>query len=171
MLCPFNRIVVLWFFHVLAPLHLLVAQHFEFQWTEERKQTFRMLMQMMTSLHALAVPSMKRIFHVYADVSKDEVDDVLLQHETCRKLRAVQSASRSIVRAERMYYNFEREAIAIVYALKKFRYYLLAGPFVVCQDCYALRAAFGNDDADGRLARWHDQTPDYQFEIQHVDGN
>ena len=56
--------------------------------------------------------------------------------------------------AERKYSACEREALAVVFALRKFRVYLLSDvPFVVVTDHHALNYAFKKKDIHGRLAR------------------
>lgn len=74
-------------------------------------------------------------------------------------------------KAERNYSACEREALAAVFALKKFRMYLLSSiPFVINTDQKALKSAFAKQDIHGRLARWLDFLAEYEFELEHCRG-
>lgn len=62
----------------------------------------------------------------------------------------------------------EREAPAVMFALRKFRVYLLSyEPFLVLTDKQALRAAFVRNDIHGRLACWLYFLAEYDFEIRY----
>lgn len=59
--------------------------------------------------------------------------------------------------AERNYSACEREALAVIFPLRKFRVHLLSNiPFTLITDHQALRYAFQKNDVHGRLARWLD---------------
>ena len=56
---------------------------------------------------------------------------------------------------ERKYSACERGALAAIFALKKFRVYLLSSiPLKLVTDHQALSYAFRQNDIHGRLARW-----------------
>ena len=48
-------------------------------------------------------------------------------------------SSRKLNKAERNYLTTEREALGMVFALQKYRYYLLANPFIFYTDHQALK--------------------------------
>lgn len=81
-------------------------------------------------------------------------------------------ASRTMNSAERNYSACEREALAVIFALKKFRMYLLSTePFKLITDHQALREAFRKEDIHGRLARWLDFLAEYEVEIAYRPGD
>ncbi len=66
----------------------------------------------------------------------------------------------------------EREALAVVLALKKFRPYLLSSmKFKLITDHAALENAFRRKDVHDRLARWLDLIAEYDFEIKYRKGS
>lgn len=70
--------------------------------------------------------------------------------------------------AERRYSTREREALAFVFALWKFRLHLLSSePFKPLTDHQALRSAFAKKDVHGRLARRLDFLVEYDFHIEY----
>ena len=67
--------------------------------------------------------------------------------------------------------NTTREALAVMFALKKFRpYFLSAEPFILVTDYQALQYAFKKKDVYDRLARWLDTLAEYEFTIQYRSG-
>jgi hypothetical protein len=63
-------------------------------------------------------------------------------------------ASRLLNLIERNYTTIEREALAMVYALHKFRHYLLGNQFVFYVDHMALVYLVNKPQVSGRIARW-----------------
>ena len=62
--------------------------------------------------------------------------------------------------------------MAVIFALKKFRVYLLSTtPFKVVTDHQALRFALQKKDMHGRLARWLDLMAEYESTIEYRPGN
>lgn len=60
-------------------------------------------------------------------------------------------------RAERHYTACKRDALAVIFALRKFRLYLLSTEqFTLMTDQQALQSAFARKDIHGRLTRWLD---------------
>lgn len=116
----------------------------------------------------LAVPYFEKPFVFGTEASAVALAAVLSQVKEDSKKHAIQYASRTITKAERNYSACERDALAAVFALKKFRMYLPSSiPFVLETDQQALKSAFAKRDIHGRLARWLDFLADYDFEFQY----
>lgn len=76
----------------------------------------------------------------------------LMQKYERGRMRAVHFASRYLNRCEESYSTFEREGAAIIFALNKYRPYILSAPFMVYSDHRALKTAFEESDLmDGWL--------------------
>ena len=74
-------------------------------------------------------------------------------------------ASRLLSASEKNYNTFEREALAVIFALKKFRNFLLSKPFRLFTEHQSLRNTFNQKDTHGRISRWLSFLADYEFEI------
>lgn len=121
----------------------------------------------MTSPPFLAFPGFKKAFVVNTDASAVALGTFLGQEKEGGKIHPIHFASRTTTAAERNYSACENEALAVVFALRKFRVYLLSSePFVMLKDQQAPRAAFAGKDIHGRLARWLDFFAEYDFEIR-----
>ena len=65
----------------------------------------------------------------------------------------------------------EKELIAIVWAMKRLRQYLLGKPFNIQTDHNALVWPHNVKDPGSRLLRWRLRMEKYKYEIMHVQGN
>jgi hypothetical protein len=67
---------------------------------------------------------------------------------------AIYYASRTLNDAQLNYSTTEKELLAIIFALKKFRSYLIGSKFIVFTNHTSLRFLFAKKDAKPRLIRW-----------------
>ena len=88
-----------------------------------------------------------------------------------QKGKPVAYASRLLKGPERNYGITEREALAMIWAMERFRYFLLGRKFVVKTDHKALeeirrKKEFGSK----RIQRWLERIDEFDFEIDYVPG-
>eukprot|EP00737_Agarophyton_chilense_P002014 gb/GEZJ01002279.1/.p1 GENE.gb/GEZJ01002279.1/~~gb/GEZJ01002279.1/.p1 ORF type:complete len:384 (+),score=41.68 gb/GEZJ01002279.1/:2514-3665(+) len=153
-----------------AALHATTSAK-KFEWSPEMQAAFEDLKKKMTTPPVLAFPDFDSPFIVEKDASSVALGAVLSQKKEDGKVHPIQYASRSMTPAERNYATCEREALAVVFALKKFLVYLLSSIlFTVLTDHQALQHAFRKKDGHGRLARWLDLFAEYEFEIKYRPG-
>ena len=74
-------------------------------------------------------------------------------------------ASRQMSPAEQKYTTTEREALAVVYACKKFRHYLLGYWIIFHTDHDSLKYLVNKPDLSGRIARWILLLQEYNYEV------
>ena len=74
-------------------------------------------------------------------------------------------ARRKLSLAERNYTTTEREGLAMVYALQKFRHYLLGSHFKMFTDHSALNYLVNKPVLGGKICRWLLFFQEYDFEI------
>jgi hypothetical protein len=74
-------------------------------------------------------------------------------------------ASRKLSTTEINYTTTEREGLAMVYALQKFRHYLLGGHFKMFTDHSVLKYLVNKPVLGGRICRWLLLFQEYDFEI------
>lgn len=109
---------------------------------------------MLTSPPVLAFPDFEKSFVVETDASSVALGAVLSQRKDDEKFHSVQYGSRTMNDPEKKYSACEREALAVILALNKFRVYLLSTQkFMLVTDHQALQYALQKKDIHGRLAR------------------
>jgi hypothetical protein len=74
-------------------------------------------------------------------------------------------ASRKLSTAEKNYMTTEREGLEMVYALQKFRHYLLGSHFKMYTDHSALRYLVNKPVLGGRICRWLLLFQEYDFKV------
>ncbi len=159
------------FSEIASCLHEKTSERVPFVWDDEMQLAFEKLKKALTTHPVLALPSFDKPFVVETDASNLAVGAVLAQKDEQGRLRPIQYASRTLNPAERNYSVCEREALAVVFSLKKFRDYLLgATEFKLSTDHAALQHAFNKKDVSGKLVRWLDLIAEYEFKITYRSG-
>ena len=102
----------------------------------------------------LRAPVWDKVFHVHIDASAYAIGCILSQPGEFNKDFPIAYASRQLIAAEKNYTTMEREGLTMIYAVKKFRYYLLANKFIFFVDHQALLYLVNKPCAIGRIVRW-----------------
>ncbi|RVX08259.1 Retrovirus-related Pol polyprotein from transposon opus [Vitis vinifera] len=98
-------------------------------------------------------PNWKLPFEVMCDSSDLAMGAVLGQRED-GKPYVIYYASKTLNEAQKNYTTTEKELLAVVFALDKFRAYLVGSSIVVFTDHSALKYLLTKQDAKARLIRW-----------------
>jgi len=109
-------------------------------------------------------------FVLETDASDIAVGAVLLQRGEDGHMHPCAYLSRQLQKAERNYTVSERECLAVIFAIGKWRAYIADGPFTVVSDHGALAFLMTQPNLTGRLARWALTLQQYTFKIVHRPG-
>ena len=153
------------FAKIASPLTEKTSENVEFSWSEEMQAAFEALKKSLTTPPVLIYPKYEKEFIVATDASSRAVGAVLSQLDDDGREHPIHYASRSLNDAERNYSAFEREALGVIFALKKFRHYLLCKKFKLYTDHEALKHVLNMKDPHGRIARWLSLLTEFDFEI------
>ena len=107
----------------------------------------------LTTAPIVQAPNWKMPFEVMCDASDLAIGAVLGQREN-GKPHVVYYASKTLNEAQRNYTTTEKELLAMVYALHKFRAYMVGSDIVIFTDHSALKYLLTKQNAKARLIRW-----------------
>lgn len=137
-----------------TPLTELLKKETHFVWTERRQQVFEELNKALTTTLILSLLDWDQEFYVTIDASGWCLGAIFWQHQKDRREKPIYYACQRMSPAEWKYTTKEREALAVVYAYKKFRHYLLGYRFVFHTDHDSLKYLVNKLDIFGWIARW-----------------
>ncbi len=107
-------------------------------------------------------------FKLYTDTSDIGLRAVLVQDDEGEKERVIAYEARRLSASERNYPTTEKECLAVVWAIQKFKQYLGGWiPFMVYIDHAALKTLMKHDNPTPRRVRWMKVLAIYFFEIEH----
>ncbi|KAE9290632.1 hypothetical protein PR003_g25242 [Phytophthora rubi] len=114
------------------------------------------------------LPDTSRPFHVVCDASDFAIGCALMQFDAEGRERVVSYQSRQMKPAEKNYPVYDKELLAMRYALIKFRVYLLGEQmFAVYTDHASLRTAMKSPHLSQRMARWLSFFAEYNFVVHY----
>ena len=90
---------------------------------------------------------------LHTDASKLSLGAILRQTDNEGKLRLIYAISRKTSEAERNYHSSRLELLAIVWAVKRLRHYLLPIHFEVKTDCEALTSVNMSKTTNSQIIR------------------
>lgn len=157
------------FSSVLTPLTTLTKKDTPFVWSADCEQAFSFLKQQLVSAPILACPDFSLPFTIQADASDFGLGAVLTQQNPSGE-QVISYISRSLTKPERHYSTTEKECLAVIWAVEKFRSYIEGSHFSVVTDHHSLLWLHKLQNPSGRLARWALRLQHYDFTIIHRKG-
>ena len=138
----------------------------EVKWDQKHDKCLSLLKDKLSTAPFLKYPDFTKEFAIEMDASQVGLGAVLTQEyeiEGKKCFMPVSYASRSLKGAERQYSVTDLEALAVVWAVKTFRSYVMGTRFKVVTDHNALKALVHKATLEGRLARWADFLMGFDF--------
>ena len=151
---------------IAGPLHALTRKDAVFHKSSECQDAFDRLKTLLTTSPITAFPDFSLPFRLYTDASTASLGAILSQIREGKELISC-CASRSLNQAEKAYPATKLECLAIVWAVAKFRPYLMSMPFEVYTDHYALQWLKTMRTWSALLHRWSAALDEYDFTVRH----
>ena len=154
---------------IAGPLHALTRKDAVFHWSSDCQDAFDRLKTLLTISPITTFPDFSQSFQLYTDASTAGLGTILAQVREGKE-RIICCASRSLNQAKKAYPATKLECLAIVWAVAKFRPYLMAMPFEVYPDHYALQWLKTMRTGSALFHRWSAGLEEYDFTVKHRPG-
>ena len=168
-LCSYYRRHIHGFAAIARPLTSLTKKEIPFNWGEEQASSFNALKEALTSAPVLAHPKYDLPMEIFPDACGYGIGGILAQRIEETE-RPVAYASRLLTKSETNYSITEKECLALVWCLSKFRCFVWGCRVKVVTDHQALCWLMSKRDLAGRLARWSLSLQEYDITIVYRSG-
>ena len=156
----------------LQPLHELLKKGVVWKWTKKCQKAYEMCKANLTSKTLLVHYDQNKKLKLDCDASSYGVGAVLSHVFDNGDERPIAYASRTLSPSERNYAQIEREALSLVFGVKKFHDFLYGRKFTLVTDHKPLLAILGPKAgiptiAAARMQRWALILQAYDYEIEY----
>ena len=157
---------------VMAPLTDLVSPKVAFVWTDQCREALDKLKRILTSSPVLVTPDYTKEFRLYVDSSDVGSGAALMQQDDDLLEHPVSFYSKKLNKHQRNYSTVEKEALALLLAVRHYDVYLSSSPFPICVFTDHNPLVFVNrmKNDNQRLLRWSLTLQGYNLVICHVKG-
>ncbi|XP_045183417.2 uncharacterized protein K02A2.6-like [Mercenaria mercenaria] len=157
---------------MLHPLHQLLRKGAKWEWSAECQEAFDRSKDELSGTGVLIHYDEQKPVILACDASAYGVGAVISHVMEDGTEKPIAYASRTLAPAERNYSQVEKEALGIVFGVKKFHKYLYGRKFSLLTDHTALTTIFGPTRgiptlAASRLQRWAILLSGYQYDIKY----
>ena len=162
--------------NTLAPLHGLLKKHVHWAWTSKEDDAFQRVKCHLASCKLLAHYDPKLPINLACDASPYGVGAVLSHVMPDGSEKPVAYASRSLASAEKNYSQLDKEALAIIFGVKRFHQYIYGRTFQLVSDHKPLMSILDAQRgipvmASARLQRWALMLAAYDYSIVYRPGS
>ena len=138
---------------IAHPLCNLLAKDVTFAWSQACEGAFDKLKTMLVSPPIMRSPNWELPFEIMCDTSDYAIGAVLGQRDD-KKAFVIYYASKTLDSAQSNYTTTEKEFLVVVFALEKFKSYIVGSPVTIFTDHAALKYLLSKQDTKPRLTRW-----------------
>ena len=149
---------------ICRPLTNLLKKN-SFQWSSEAEEAFNKLKLQMVTPPVLALPNFHQPFIIETDASGAGTGAVLMQagHPIAYSNKALSEKNAQLS-------AYERELLAIIFAIKKWHHYLILQPFTIRTDQQSLRYLLDHKIATPFQQKWLSKLAGYDYVVEYKQG-
>ena len=173
--CNYYRRFIKDYAKIAKPLTQLLKKDTLYVWTEDRQSAFDFLKEALSTAPILKVPDPNSDFVVWCDASDYALGAVLAQEmgssgRNGKMLQPVAYISHTFSPAQTRYPIRDKELLAAIIPLNKWRHYLYGKHFFIYTDHKSLTNLYTQKELTGRPARWLDKFQEYDFDVCYKQG-
>ncbi|XP_064485936.1 uncharacterized protein K02A2.6-like [Ornithodoros turicata] len=160
---------------VAAPLYELLKKDKQWHWTKGCKNAFAKTKEMILSSEVLTFYDVNKPIGLSCGSSAYGLGAVIFHEMPDGSERPIAFASRTLSSSERNYAQGEKEALALIFGLRRFHRYLYGRRFSIYTDHQPLLGLLGHDRpvpslAAARIQRWAMTLAAYQYHLKYRNG-
>eukprot|EP00253_Pinus_taeda_P033590 PITA_33590 len=148
----YYRRFIEYFSHIAAPLYALTG-NVDFLWAEKCECAFQDLKKLVSTALVLRGPNWDFPFQISSDASDTTIGAVLGQEED-KKPYAIYYIRKNVSPAELNYTVTEKEFLAVIHSVNKFRHYITRYPIILYTDHSTIKYLVNKPLTNGRITRW-----------------
>ena len=157
---------------IAEPLYKLTKKASTWKWGAEEQSAFDQLKKVLSSDQILVHFDPNKPLGLACDASSVGIGAVLFHRFPDGTERPIANVSKTLTPAERNYSQIHKEALAIIFGLRKFYQYLYGHRFILVTDHKPLTSLFGPKKgtpplAANRLARWALWLNQFDYSIEY----
>ncbi|MCO5613006.1 hypothetical protein L7F22_067279 [Adiantum nelumboides] len=148
---------------LLHPLQKL-TQQVEFAWLEDLEEYFKSIKMVLSELPTLMPPCWDFPFFVNPSVGVESIGAILLQQDPqSSRMRPVYFTSRVTTNIEKGYSEAELMMLSLIFAVRKFRSYLLTKPFLILTFENLMPWVSSQMTMSPRISKWLMELQSYEY--------
>lgn len=158
---------------LLEPLLQLTRKNVAWTWGQEQQTAYDTLRKLIAERTTLSIFKPERTTEIQVDASGSGLGAVLLQRDSESNMHIIAFASRTLTPAERNYAIIEREALAIAFAVERWKVFLWGHTFTIATDHRPLVSIFNSRDTlqvNQRISRFVQRLLPYQYCVYYKAG-
>ena len=154
------------FVEILMDITYMLRKDHEIKWTVEAKKYFKDIKQAISEAVVLVSIDFEKDFLVFSYTSEHTVAAVLLQKNEQGEEHPIAFFSKILRDGELKYDIMEKQAYALVKALKDFRIYILHYHIIAYVPSSVVKSILMQPDPEGIRAKWITVLLEYDIEIK-----
>ena len=157
---------------IAEPLNRLIRKGQTWSWEREEEAAFQNLKEALCTDTVLANYDPEIQIGVSCDASQVGIGAVLFHRYQDKSERPIANVSKTLTSTQRRYSQVQREALAVIFGIKKFHQFLYGRKFILITDHKPLLSLFGSHKgipamAANRLSRWALILSQYEYSIEY----
>jgi hypothetical protein len=154
------------FDEIIKMITNILKKYNEVKWNVEAKASFEHIKKAIGEAPVLASPDYTKEFLIFSFTSEHTIAMVVLQKNEEGFKQPITFFNKSLRDAELRYDIREKQAYAMVKALKDFRTYVLHSKIIAYMPTNAIKYILVQSDSEGRRGRWLAKIQEFDLEVK-----
>ncbi|KRH93398.1 pol polyprotein [Pseudoloma neurophilia] len=139
-------------------------------WTPDKITAFKNLKMAVSTHTSRNQPDFDLPFILITDASSIAISAILAQKDVHGRLKMIYTFSKKFDKSQQNYSVTDKELLAVIKGVEKFRPYLIGRKFTLHTDHKALQFLWTTKNFNARLLRWALKLQEYSFDVVHIPG-